>query len=239
MQDEEQPMGQPTQSQNPQTPPEATPPQGPSKDQPVMPDKPKKSKGGKWWIVLLVILGVILLAVGGAWFYAKSTPQYSLYMMREAAKAKDYKSFSKYFNADSIIDDLFDKYIAEIREELVKQYGEEQAEEAIQQQEAIIDQLKKSQNKEMENQIEQGNLPIVQDYGMGLFSLFLNTKVEKSGNDAKVAIKDESGKSVKFVMRKKNGYWEIYRIDMTLEEIQELNKGESSTDTPSTPTTTE
>jgi VCBS repeat-containing protein len=63
--------------------------------------------------------------------------------------------------------------------------------------------------------------------------------VEKSGNDAKVAIKDESGKSVKFVMRKKNGYWEIYRIDMTLEEIQELNKGESSTDTPSTPTTTE
>lgn len=233
MQDEEQPMGQPTQSQEPQepqTPTEATPPsQEPPKDQPVMPDKPKKSKGGKWWIVLLVILGVILLAVGGAWFYAKSTPQYSLYKMYKAAESKNYDGFIKYFNVDSVIDDLLDKALEQSKQEIEKQYGagSDTAKMAQDYAENLInnlrDETKKQAKAEIKKKIETGDFGLSKEYKVNLLKGFLNTKVDMQSNgDAKVTVSNKEKKSVTFVMRKKSGYWEIYKIDMSLEELQNL-----------------
>ena len=191
---------------------------------------PKKSSGSKLLIVLLIVLGVILVAVVGAFMYAKSTPQYSLYKMDQAVKSKDYETFSKYFNVDAVIDDLLDKALEASKQEIAKTYpsGSQESEVAQKYAKDLLDklapQMKKQAKEEIKKQVESGKF--IEDYSQpNIINAFTNTKVKMEGNDAVVTVTDPKTKnSVSFRMRKKASYWEIYKIDMTLEELQKMSQ---------------
>lgn len=190
----------------------------------------KKTGDNKWLVWLLVILGVIVIAGVGVFFYAKGTPQYSLYKMNQAVKNKDYESFIKYFNVDAVIDDFLDKAIEMSKKEIAKKYPGNSQEAKMAQKYAqdminnLASQMKEQAKEEIKKQVESGKF--IEEYNQpNIISAFQNTKVKMEGNDAVVIITDpKTQKSVNFRMRKKNNYWEIYKIDMTLEELQKLSQ---------------
>lgn len=184
------------------------------------------SKRGKWWIWFLVIVVVFLGVIGGLLFYIIGTPQYSLYKMYQAVLNKDYEEFSKYFNLDSVIGDLFEKTI----EQQKKQYSSLYSKEQLAQVEAMIraqfETYKKQVKDQVKKEIEEGNFTLVKkNEKASLIKLFKETEIkELPTGDVRVKTKNENGKEVTFLMRKKDGYWEIYKFDMTLEELMELTK---------------
>lgn len=200
-----------------------------------VPVKPNKSGGSKWWVWLLVVLGIFIIgvpAIFGGWFFfsAKSSPQYSLYKMDQAVKNKDYETFVKYFNVDSVIEDLLDKALESSEKEIAKKYpgNSEEAKMAKKYTEDLLNslapQMKTQAKEEIKKQVESGKF--IESYSQpNIISAFLNAKVKMEGNDAVVTVTDSSTKkSAVFKMRKKTNYWEIYKIDMTLEELQKMSQ---------------
>jgi hypothetical protein len=191
-------------------------------------EKPQKTGGSKWWIWLLVVLGIIVIVGALGWMYIKGTPQYSLYKMAKAVEKKDYTTFSKYFNVDAVIDDLLDKAIVESQKTMESQLAASSAEEkklAQQYFENLINQMrtqmKEKAKADIKKQVEGGNF--YADYRGAIISVFLNTKVKISGNEADVTlINNKTKQTLPLKMRKKAGYWEIYKINASLEEIQKL-----------------
>lgn len=212
----------------PQTP--TPPPQIPQQQQPPlssvppsMEQEPPKKRGGKWWIWLVVVFVLIVGGLLGVFAYIKGTPQYSLYQMWRATQNKDYEEFIKYFNVDAVIDDIFNKAVEDVK----KQYGGMYSEEELVQIEMLaktqVEAAKKQAKEEIKKQIEEGKFSLTEDYEIRLLDVFREVKVKKlSRTEANVTMTNKKGQSVTFTMRKKDGYWEIYKIDMTLEEIQKL-----------------
>jgi len=212
--------------QNPQSP--SNYPQMPNTQQGFQPSfqaTPKKKS--KWWIWFLVILVFLIVFALGTVYYITQTPQYSLYKMTKAVQEKNVEEVFKYFNFDSVFEDIIQKFIAQQEKEIEAQYGKEgvaqyrmfMKEEIEKQKDSLKQQAKDSLKKE----IEEGKFSLTREYKISLIKSFQEVKTKKLPNgDVNVTVKNEQGKSVTFTMRKKNGYWEIYKIDMTLEELQKL-----------------
>ncbi len=73
------------------------------------------------WIARVIVL-VLLLAGIGVYFYyqsLKSTPQYSLALLVEAAKANDQKTIDSVVNVDAVVDD----FVPQITSKAAELYG--------------------------------------------------------------------------------------------------------------------
>lgn len=57
-----------------------------------------------------ICIGIVLVLVS-AFLYAKGTPQYSLYQFRKAVEAHDAETAMKYFDVDSIVDNLVSDFV--------------------------------------------------------------------------------------------------------------------------------
>jgi hypothetical protein len=108
--------------------------------------------------------------------------------------------------------------------------------------ESMMEPVKEEAKAQLKKQIESGEFSLGEGYNVSIIKAFLNTKVQMQGNgDANVTVTNDEGQSVTFTMRKKDGYWEVYKIDMTLEELQELNTAtetETETETEASPSPT-
>ncbi|MDR3613169.1 MAG: hypothetical protein P4L53_06365 [Candidatus Obscuribacterales bacterium] len=60
----------------------------------------------------LLILLVICLSVGGAYWYWTTTPQYSIEQVKVAVKAHDLPKFREYFDVDSVSDRMVDDFLS-------------------------------------------------------------------------------------------------------------------------------
>lgn len=86
--------------------------------------KPKKRSGFAKFLKGLGIFLVLLLLVGsiGGYFYwqhLKTTPQYSLALLIDAARRDDQKTVDKFVDADAIVDD----FMPQITDKAVELYG--------------------------------------------------------------------------------------------------------------------
>lgn len=92
-------------------------------EQPLQPleqvqNNPEKKKWYKaWW---LMAIGV-LLVLGGAFYYVRGTPRYSLYQTRKAVLNHDSTSFNKYVDVDRITSGLLDTASQGFDDEMKKQ----------------------------------------------------------------------------------------------------------------------
>lgn len=200
----------------------------PTTQQPSVQSQLQKPGKSKWLVVLLVIIGIIVIIGVLGLVSVKGTPQYSLYKMAEAVKKKDYTTFSKYFNVDSVVDDLLDKALEEAKKNMLQQ-AEESSEDTKAAQEyfeflavEMRTQMKEQAKAEIKKSVEEGRF--YEDYKeASMISIFLNTKFQVKGTEADVILVNrEKNQSLPLKMRKKNGYWEIYKIDIDISELQKF-----------------
>ncbi len=199
--------------------------QNQSTSKPLSQEVPKKKN--KIGIILIAFLVLIVGIIIGGFIYFRQTPQYSLYLMSKAVEKKDYNSFVKYFNVDAVVDDLLEKVVAESNKQMEEQTGLDEAQKQVLQQQLEFtitqykDQMKEQSRAEIKKQVEGGSF--YADFKGALLSSFLNTKVTRKGNEADIVIIDKkNNKSLPLKMRKKSGYWEVYKINSDIQEIQKL-----------------
>lgn len=73
---------------------------------------------------ILVGVAVILIVLLGSYLYFKGTPQYSLYQFRKAVENGDGDAALKYFDVDSIVDNMMKETVLEETESLPKNQWE-------------------------------------------------------------------------------------------------------------------
>lgn len=184
-------------------------------------------------LLLVIILGLLILGGFSGWGYAKSTPQYSVYKLFRAVKEHDYETFSRYFDADSVIDDA----IAKITQDSSTSNDLSTEELGLAQgflsllTPALKGQIKSSLRREIENGSfwKDAQPPTVT-------SAFTDVKVQKKGKVAQVTIINDKGESLKFQMRDKGRYWQVFAID--LDDAKELFEGTGVTEDSSSQTLT-
>ena len=60
---------------------------------------------------LIIFMGIIVVILVSGFVYAKGTPQYSLYQFRKAVENHDADTAMKYFDVDSIVDNLMNDFM--------------------------------------------------------------------------------------------------------------------------------
>lgn len=188
-------------------------------------------------VLLAQLLGMALIGGVVGWNYVKSSPQFSLYKMARAIEAHDYETFTKYFDIDSVADNVLDKASKSVEEQVVessdgvwyelgKSFGEGLL---MMMKPAIKEQLR----AEIKREIETGNF--WEDYRPAdVVKAFTGVKVKKEGNVATVTLTANEGEPFSLKMRQKESYWQIFdfALDFDLpklsEESSESSKEEES-----------
>ena len=175
--------------------------------------------------LLIQLLGLAIIGSVVGWRYIKSSPQFSLYKMSKAIEARDYETFAKYFDTDSVVDNIVDKAL-----ESVKEVGAEEATSNVWYElgksfsEGLIMMMKptiKEQAKaEIKREIETGSF--WDDYRpVNVFKAFTGFEVRKEGKVATVTLATDEKEPFSFKILQREGYWQIsdFVLDFNLPEL--------------------
>lgn len=186
-------------------------------------------------ILLPAITITLLIAFFIFWGFIKTTPQYSIYQLYKSAENHDYDRFSKYIDVDGVVNDIvdsaFDSAMEKTDDEVSEsnnsfyQMGYELGQQLAQSWfMSMKPQIKEELKNDIRESVEEGTFK--EDYKTAsLFLAFKNLKVEKDGKVADVTIKKpESSDKLKLKMRQKDKYWEIFKMDLPIPEIDSENK---------------
>ncbi len=177
-------------------------------------------------VVVLILIVILLICGFVGWNYVKSTPQYSLYQMYKAVDNRDYESFVKYVDTDSLIDNVVDKALTASQTQ--------QAQEATQKDEwyqlgyqfgqglvAMMKPALKEQVKtQFKKQIEDGSFK--KEYRpANLVTAMTKIKTKMDGKIASVELPQENNTdTLALKMRQKDSYWQIFDMEMDLSNLK-------------------
>ncbi len=184
----------------------------------------------------LFVLGILalfaLVGISG-WSYSKTTPQFSLYKMIRAVKSHDYETFTKYFDVDSVVDNVIAKALESTRSKGVEESeGSEWEELGKDFAEGLITMMKPALKERFKEEIKRG----VETGGfredlqtVGLIGIFTRTTVQREGKVAKVALRKKDDEQLSMMMRNKDGYWQVFDFDMDFDFSDSEEKEEKET----------
>lgn len=177
-----------------------------------------------------IIIGAIVLVMvlGGAYYYVRGTPRYSLYQTRKAVLNHDSISFNKYVDVDRIASGLLDKASQSLDDEMGKQdnpfggLGEGIFQAMMP---ALKEQLKSHINESIE-EISDGNQNSVAG---GKVSI---KEIKQEGKSANVTILNDKNEEIHLNMvQTPDRYWRI--VGINLDDFKKispdvLNSGDTS-----------
>lgn len=185
----------------------------------------------KLLISLGAVVAIILIAGFLAWNYIVTTPAYSFFQIYSAIKAKDYNSFTKYADVDSIVTSVVNKVMDKAQADMEKtsdqsglgDWGKSFGEGLIAMMKpAIISQAKAAIKKGVESGVLLNADKNAKN--ASLLVLLSKTKVTKDGENVDVTYIGDDKKPVTFKMRQtKDKYWQIYDMDLDLSGVPNSN----------------
>ncbi|HUV46852.1 MAG TPA: DUF4352 domain-containing protein [Candidatus Bathyarchaeia archaeon] len=171
-------------------------------------------------LILLIVFGFFGIE------YIKTSPQFSMYKMSKAVRQHNYEEFSKYFDMDSVVNNIIDKAFKETEEESTDnelgELGKGFAEGLLIMMKPALKEEFKNQLKE---QVETGSFG--ENYQTkNTLKAFTMTRVKKEGHIAQIEITNENGEKFNFKMRKKDDYWQVFDMDFDTSELKKENPPE-------------
>lgn len=157
-----------------------------------------------------IIIGVIILVliIGGAFYYIKGTPKYSLYQIKKSVQNHDSITFNKYVDVDRITSGLMDTAVQSFDEEMKKEdnpFGELGNGILQAMMPALKDELKSNINKSIEEISE------------GKDNKYVKTKVKeviKEGKSAKITLENSDNEIIRLDMiQTPKRYWQVVGIN--------------------------
>lgn len=177
-------------------------------------------------LFLKIVLGLIVIGGFIGWNYIKSTQQFSLYKTAKAVEAHDYETFTKYFDIDSVVDNVLDKAFKSVEEQVGEssddvwyELGKSFAEGLVMTMKPAI---KEQLRADIKREIEAGSF--WEDYRpANVIKAFTKVRVQKEGKVATVTLTTNKGEPFSLKMRQKEGYWQIFdfAMDFDLPELSE------------------
>lgn len=173
---------------------------------------------------ILIVVGVILVALIAFYLYFRTTPQYSLYQLKQAYKTHDLVLAKQYVDIDSLSDQLSEEAIKILRDEINKpsdsqneweKLGEEWGKSLVETlipsfQQQIKDQFKKSFVESIEGKSEPDKkFPDFKPLGWKDLLPGGRVKIQKAGALRLVTISNKEGNSLTFRMRHEDDKWKI------------------------------
>ena len=160
----------------------------------------------------IIIIGAVLIVVAIVGIlYAKGTPQFSLYQFRNAVENHDADTAMKYFDADSIFDNLMTDFMKGKEAEKPKDEWEAMGQTFARGLTVMmLPQMKEAMKGQFKTAITtpSDDKTAVKDIKKGSISDF---EIKTEGKMAIVSRKDD--KNVKFKMLKTpEGYWKIVQL---------------------------
>ncbi len=195
-------------------------------------------KSKKFILPTLILVVLIIIAIS-IWQYVIRTPQYSIYQMYKTVQAHDYQSFIKYFDVDSIAENIVDKAFEETKETSKDEAGDNAWYELGKNfAEGLMimmkPKLKEEFRNEIKKQIEAGDFRT--DYDpRNLVKAFTKMKVQKDGTVAQVTLTNDEQKILSLKMRQMEGYWQVFDMDFDTSDLK-IPEGAQPTGTNETTT---
>lgn len=175
----------------------------------------------------LILLGLLLGVLGYMYYaYIVSSPQYSVFKMYQAVRAHNYEEFEKYADVDQIVDNVVDDFIPQ-----------EEASTNLDQNLNVLEIIKiniapqistgitkaivvENTKRELKQQIEENGEIESATYRQDNLFRALN-EIDATVHDkvAEVSVPIE-GKPLNFKMRRVDGHWEIFDVDIESPALQ-------------------
>lgn len=165
-------------------------------------------------------IGVVVVALWAffCWHFILSTPQFALWRMYQAIQRHDYETFTKYFDTDSVVDDL----LSRVMETTGKTTGTEGSDLGEALTKGFIammgPSLKESLRSEIKRQVELGTFQA----GKGpadLIAIFTKLRVKREGKVAEISYKTKDGETTLVKMRQKSGSWQVINIGLDIPNL--------------------
>ena len=188
---------------------------------------------------LLVLVGVVILVLASVYLYFRTTPQYSLYQLRQAYKTRDLALAKQYVDIDSLSNQLAEETTKIIREEINKpsdakneweRLGEEWGKSLVESwipsfEQKMKDEFKKSFTEGVEGKSEPNkNFPNFKPLGWRDFFLGGRIKIKSAGAIRLVSLPNQQGDSLTFRMSHDEGKWKIVAWENFGEVAKDLAK---------------
>ena len=176
-------------------------------------------KNKKFWMIIIITIAIL----SGLFLYLKSTPQYSLFRMYWSVKQRDYTTFSKFVDIDSVVNNLVDKVIENEKQQNLNNSTDEWASLGNSFAEGLITLMKPTLTSEIKSGIQKGVESGDFDtkyQPKEMIGILRNIKVKRDGKVATVTINNKDNKPFNFKMRKLNGYWQVFSTDIDLSSIK-------------------
>jgi len=168
----------------------------------------QKKKNNTWIIIFVAVFIVLILFSLGlfAWNFLKTTPKYSLYQVYSAVKHKNYKQFVKYVDIDAVVENVLNQSSEDLTD------------------------LKDLSKTLLKRQIERGKFfgsdRIRSNTILDMFRFWDNTELKMINTIAQASISSGEEK-LQFHMKKLNHRWQVFRIDLEINQILGLVKDRS------------
>jgi hypothetical protein len=169
------------------------------------------------YTIPLFLLALVLAGFLG-WFYFTTTPQYSLYQLYEAIKARDYAAFTYYVDVDSLANNAIDHGLGAAEREAEKRatnplvrYGREVVGKLVV---SARPKLVEAFKSRLKNEVASGNISEISFDQANLLVVFLKIDVEKNGKVADVLVPISKRKPLALKMRKVENHWQVFDIDI-------------------------
>lgn len=159
-------------------------------------------------LVLLTILSYF------SWTYIRTTPQYSFFKMYQAVAARDYPTFIKYVDVDSIVNALVDKTIENNNQQTsgggLLQLGKNLIFKLA---DNMRPTLYTATELAVKKGVESGNIAFIYQ-PQNVIMTIITSRVEQDGDEAILYVDGSNNKAVSFKMRFTGSYWQVYEIGL-------------------------
>jgi len=181
---------------------------------------------------ILLSTGIVIVILTVGFFYARTTPHYSLYLLKRAIENHNPDEALKYINLDSIVDNLGKSFFGKEQEGGGQRGGQGPSMKGLvaEAMPGIKESIKgsfrasvagHSGEKQKENtaiQAHKNNGPFIGKIEVESFDVrklkettFRDIKVQKEGKSAIVSLKKNPGIKAKMIQTD-NGYWQVVEI---------------------------
>ncbi|MCX6732391.1 MAG: hypothetical protein NTV98_02525, partial [Candidatus Roizmanbacteria bacterium] len=163
----------------------------------------------------LPIVLLILVALGYfSWTYLQTTPQYSFFKMYQAVAARDYPTFIKYVDVDSIVNTLVDKAIEDNNQKTsgggLLQLGKNLIFKLA---DNMRPTLYAATQVAVKKGVESGNIAFIYQ-PQNVIMTIITSRVEQDGDDAILYVEGNNNNVVSIRMRFMGSYWQVYQITL-------------------------
>jgi hypothetical protein len=148
----------------------------------------------------LVATGALTALLAGVTGISIATsPQYSVYQMYNAAQNRDYENFSRYFDTDSVVGNIFS--------DASKKQADSSFGAAFAQ--ALLPGLKQSVKDSIKHSVEKGEFD-KKNASFSLIAVFQRAKVTMHGNTSDIKLADST-----MTARKHGTHWQVFALSST------------------------